>query len=55
MTPDELLTLHADGLDIYWRNLIASRDEPGELATWVKAIWLDGVLTGQQLPRQSGA
>ena len=55
MDAAELLELHADGLGIYWRNLIASRNEPGELATWVKVIWLDGVLTGLQLPRQSGA
>jgi hypothetical protein len=47
MTASELLALNAPGLDLYWRNVIASRDEPGELATWVKAIWLDGYISGQ--------
>ncbi len=47
MTAAELLDLHADDLSIYWRSVMASRNEPGELATWVKAIWLDGYISGQ--------
>ena len=42
MTADELLEKYQDKLDLYWRNVINSRDEPGELATWVKCIFLEG-------------
>lgn len=48
MTADELLSLHRDGLNIYWLNVVNCRSEPGELAAWVKAIWLDGFISGQQ-------
>ena len=42
MTADELLEKYQDKLDVYWRNAICSRNEPGELATLVKCIFIEG-------------
>ena len=47
MTADELLEKYQDKLDLYWRNVIDSRNEPGELANWVKCIFLEGYQAGR--------
>lgn len=44
---DEVLDRHQEKLDLYWRNIINSRNEPGELATWVKCIFLEGYKVGR--------
>ena len=44
---DEVLCRHQEKLDLYWRNIINSRNEPGELATWVKCIFLEGYKVGR--------
>ena len=44
---DEILDSHAEKLDVYWRNIIHSRNEPGELANWVKCIFLEGYQAGR--------
>jgi hypothetical protein len=44
---DEVLDSYAEKLDVYWRNVIHSRNEPGELANWVKCIFLEGYQAGR--------
>lgn len=48
VTADELLAINEPGLNLFWQGVVNSRNEPGALATWVKAIWLDGYMSGQQ-------